>query len=536
MIRFYLLVLLVACLNRTNAQTTIVVNSKANIFGAGKLVPPSPGGGGGGELPAELPLDSCIGFVVFPSIIGNVSCCNGGASFNPPDGGAFASSSTNIQSFGGISGIIHNGKTMFLVGVFLNNTSPVAPAPSRLDFTNNANFNDLNPEINQTFFIGDGRTGAGTGALQKYYVPQGATRLFLGFADGLEFDNQPGYYVDNVGQLVVEIETNESSALEITDIYSTNTTCGVDNGLIFVTATGGCGEIAYSIDGTNFQLSNNFENLPPGNYTVYVQDNHSGQDTQMVSIDPSGLPSATFADAVSTSCGQSNGTILVDAGPGNFEYSINGNNYQPDNEFLNLAPGDYTVFVKDENGCLSTNNVQIASSPAISIRSIEGFQADCGESDGGFSVDYEGGTGLAQLALNGGSYQNNFSFNNLPGGEYHLQLKDEAQCVIDTVYNLTQDDCPMYIPNAFTPNKDGINDQFKIYPHPDFNGEFTSFRVFDRWGGIVFYAQNFNPSDVGWNGTHRGKELGTGVYIYFIEYRSESGSPEIRRGDLTLVK
>src|SRR5262249_39942824 len=55
--------------------------------------------------------------------------------------------------------------------------------------------------LNQTFFIGDGLTGTGSGSVQVFHVPDGATRLYLGFADAFFFQGDPGYYDDNTGSL-----------------------------------------------------------------------------------------------------------------------------------------------------------------------------------------------------------------------------------------------------------------------------------------------------------------------------------------------
>ncbi len=74
--------------------------------------------------------------------------------------------------------------------------------------------------------------------------------------------------------------------------------------------------------------------------------------------------------------------------------------------------------------------------------------------------------------------------------------------------------CPMqkiFIPNAFTPGNDNLNETFKIVGVP---GPYT-FTVFDRWGKMLYQNSNYDNS---WNGTHRGKLLSTGTYIYSITY------------------
>ena len=193
---------------------TIGVDAQANIFGAGHItpsVPPAIPPGTVGTLPPGFSFPAGPGKTLkFSSITGTLNCCSfdsqeppAGPTVNGPDGGPFASGSTDINAIGGISGLIHGNRSMFLVGVFLDDTEPTDPAPARLDFTGNDNFPVLFPLLRQVFFIGDGLTGTGTGSVQQFRVPATATRLFLGFVDAMDFHGDPGFYDDNLGELNV---------------------------------------------------------------------------------------------------------------------------------------------------------------------------------------------------------------------------------------------------------------------------------------------------------------------------------------------
>jgi hypothetical protein len=184
----------------TANPSAVVVRGIDNIFGAGHETAPDPGSGGGGRNPAPWPLRSgTIRVVTFPSVTGEVNPREGDP-FNGP--GGTLDHDTDIESFGGISGIVHPGSCMFLVGVFLTDEEPADPAPARIDFTDNEDFDRLEPEIAQTFFIGDG-------VGRSYLVPDDATRLFMGFADaysGAGYCNgKPGYYDNNSGELEVTV-------------------------------------------------------------------------------------------------------------------------------------------------------------------------------------------------------------------------------------------------------------------------------------------------------------------------------------------
>jgi len=112
---------------------TVTVDAQANVFAAGV------GGlkaNGGGKKPTVIQFEPFKKQVLwFTNIVGKVSCCSGGSTFNGPEGGTNAGGSTDIQSSGGISGIIDKNRTMFLVGVFIGSPGPAAPGPTRLDVT-----------------------------------------------------------------------------------------------------------------------------------------------------------------------------------------------------------------------------------------------------------------------------------------------------------------------------------------------------------------------------------------------------------------
>jgi hypothetical protein len=184
------------------------ISGDSNIFGAGKISAPAPGGGTGGQLPPMFNFAAAAGQVLtFSNISGivNFSASPATSTNGIGDGRAFLSG-TNISSYGGISGIRNDNAIAFLVGVFLNDSEPTGSGPSALDFTNNTSFAELSPQLNQTFFIGDGLTGSGLGNIQRFLVPEQATRLFLGFADGNAVQGAPAYYGDNNGSLVANFD------------------------------------------------------------------------------------------------------------------------------------------------------------------------------------------------------------------------------------------------------------------------------------------------------------------------------------------
>jgi hypothetical protein len=131
----------------------------------------------------------------------------------------------------------------------------------------------------------------------------------------------------------------------------TNPACSYDTGTITVTASGGTGTLTYSKDGTNFQASNEFTGLAAGNYTITVKDaNACATTTNQVTI-VSPPPLELGVGEACTNGIEGSITVIASGGTGTLTYSKDGTNFQASNVFTGLAAGDYTITVKDANGC-----------------------------------------------------------------------------------------------------------------------------------------------------------------------------------------
>lgn len=100
--------------------------------------------------------------------------------------------------------------------------------------------------------------------------------------------------------------------------------------------------------------------------------------------------------------------------------------------------------------------------------------------------------------------------------------------------------CNIFVPTAFTPNGDGINDRFTI-KHNDVCSiqEFT-IKIFDRWGRMVYETHTSNP-DYAWDGTFEGKELQQGVYMWNLYVRIIPSTPSeenviSRHGTVVIIR
>lgn len=87
----------------------------------------------------------------------------------------------------------------------------------------------------------------------------------------------------------------------------------------------------------------------------------------------------------------------------------------------------------------------------------------------------------------------------------------------------------IYIPNSFTPNGDGLNDDFGAYGEAI--NDFTM-RIFNRWGQIVFESANAAQR---WDGTYDGVKVPQGSYVYKVSAIGISGNREVKKGTVTVV-
>lgn len=197
---------------------SVIVNAMDDIYMAGGQT--VVGLGGVGNAPGDVSTlgDTSFTFSVAP---GTITLNNGSGNVNnDADGlGAGVVLKSFNAGFGSISGITAPGQG-YLVGVFIDGSAMASSLPTSLDFTigSGTGFTSLSPLVNQVFFIGDGWTGdpAGTGTQQTFYVPTGATELYLGISDSWNYGTTafggmngglgaPGYYNDNVGNFDVTV-------------------------------------------------------------------------------------------------------------------------------------------------------------------------------------------------------------------------------------------------------------------------------------------------------------------------------------------
>ncbi len=193
---------------------------------------------------------------------------------------------------------------------------------------------------------------------------------------------------------------------------------------ILVTASGGTGDLTYSIDGVNFQASNVFENLQNGDYTITVQDANGCMTTTNATVLVNNMSGAATVSAEILCFGEATGavTATVTGGAEPYQYSINGGaTYQTGSEFTGLAAGAYSVTILDNDGLTFTTEAVVIGQPTELLGTS---MTDVST----ITLSAEGGVAPYLFNIDGGAFAEQNVFTNLPNGVYEFGIQDANGC------------------------------------------------------------------------------------------------------------
>jgi len=225
----------------------------------------------------------------------------------------------------------------------------------------------------------------------------------------------------------------------------------------------------------------------------------------------------------------------------NLALSLDGVNYSTDTVFDQLVEGAYRLYIRSEVGCNFIYDFEIEA-PAPLLR----------PTGGGFNLD-QGCTLSLEAALN---TDDSLAYSWSPAEglsctDCPTPITQVSQNTTYTVTVTNADGCQeqqaiavevggdsgVYVPNAFSPNSDGVNDFFRPYAS-DCVREIVYFRVFDRWGNFVFEVAGVPPdiADLHWDGTFRGQPVKPGVFAWTLKVVYENGRIHQLSGDVQLAR
>jgi gliding motility-associated-like protein len=369
------------------------------------------------------------------------------------------------------------------------------------------------------------------------YISNGAT----GYSLNLMHSNpNPSSGAPNLNLIFLNAYTTPCDTFT-TSIIADTVICKGDSVQLF--ASGGTNYYWQPVTGLSNPNINNPMASPDSTtlYVVRIENTPGCSRTEKVLVRVNEPPKISNIGIQASVCGNNDGQISVTAtGINPLQYSI-GNGFQSSNTFTNLATGNYTITILDNNGCSSDTSVFVPEINPINTlftaNPLSGteplFVNLYNQSTGANNYNWFVGNDFFSNSFNetytfdsSGVYTVTLiAYNNLPhcADTFSLQI-------------MVHDSLMVQIPNVFTPNGDEINDIFSI----KIKGAKEIKSVFlNRWGSII-YENNINiPTSSAtidlWNGrTFAGEKVSDGVYFYVIELTNMKDEIKIVNGTISI--
>lgn len=282
--------------------------------------------------------------------------------------------------------------------------------------------------------------------------------------------------------------------------------------------------------------------LPPGTYALTVTDNNNCTvtDTEDILSFP---PIVATITADSVRCfGENNGQINIATSDPTLLFSLDGAAFIDVDKFGSLTANNYTVYAMDTYGCSDTTDIAVGQPTPLLLSLPQDTTITFGD-----SILLNIQTTAVQIArwtwnttafLRDSASLNTFTQPHAPV-LYRLTLTDVRGCsATDEMAIMMKRIKQVFVPNVFSLNlSDDINSRLT----PGFGASVQrvkQFQVFDRWGDIVYSADNVMPGDqsLQWDGQIRGKKANSSVYIWQMEVELIDGTLERYFGDVTLLR
>ena len=327
-----------------------------------------------------------------------------------------------------------------------------------------------------------------------------------------------------------------------------------NDGSITVSGIGGTLPYTYSWNtAAGSQSSAVATGLTAGTYSVLLTDFTGCTVTGTATVfEPTSALTITATTTNIFCVGENTGTIIATGNGGTsttglLQYSVNnGLSWQNGDFFTGLAAGIYILSVQDENGCVADTQVVIQDAnpffisyitPPTIIEYLESLtvEAQLNDTTGGVTYSWNQITGSLGIVTDS-SYQ--FEISPANSVMYEFVATNTNGCKVDSIVIIdVTKPRRANAPSAFTPNGDGVNDYFFIQGGAKVQ-EVTIFRIYDRWGALLYEGQNLevNVPEQGWDGNYKGKLCTSGSYIWYADVTFKDGLTEQLKGDVLLLK
>jgi len=332
---------------------------------------------------------------------------------------------------------------------------------------------------------------------------------------------------DSVATLNLAVTASPSAP-----IVQNKSVCQFENVSLTVTATYPLTWYTVSTGGVGSSSPPIVNTTVPGLITFYVSQRNAACESPrtplIVTVNPK--PSLGPDKALSICYGNSKnlGTEFSSTGSAN-SWTLNGLNI-PAPTAANSS-GVYQLITSNSSGCADTARVSLTVQPKIVANA--GPDRD-EEYMAAFQLNGSGGINYSwspASVLNNSFIQNPTAILQADT-EFALTVSDAAGCSdTDSVKIRVLKGPAIYLPNAFTPNSDGLNDVFK--PTGVGMTRLDHFRIFNRYGQVIFES---NDPNKGWDGTYKGVAQNSGNYVWSLKATDRTGKVRSMQGYVLLIR
>jgi len=259
--------------------------------------------------------------------------------------------------------------------------------------------------------------------------------------------------------------------------------------------------------------------IMPGDYRFTITD---GLGCQVLDSLRFTLPGdiAFSSDVMHPICiAESAGQIMLSSNDVGLEYAIGDQEFSNESILTGLTAGDYTVYVKNPSGCIDSTDVSLSIDNYLTIPTPAFLLGTIGDTlylnpESIDSSSWIWAWSSDQVALSCMDCHDPYVIT--PAEDIRIKVTiAEGVCDVQKVVTIRAEYSDLiYAPNIFSPNQDGQNDRFFVYPHATFDD--ISVQVYDRWGNIMYEATQSLPVEpnTGWDGTLNGKNVEPGIYMF----------------------
>lgn len=317
---------------------------------------------------------------------------------------------------------------------------------------------------------------------------------------------------------------------------------GTPDGALLVKAQGGTG--ALQITWSTGLSGPKLENIPAGIFSATVTDAQGCSASFDIPLEEAENLMLEVS-AFDPSCpGKADGKIMASIAGGlpPFGLSLDGGPFRDVRVFENLGPGIHTITLRDRLGCERQETIELLPAVPFTIEAGPDVTIESGqETQLNATHDAPQEPAFQWMA----PYVGTLDCEDCPNPRaaplftitYHLEARDQRGCLArDEITVFVSNDRTVLVPTAFSPNGDGGNDLLLI--HGTDGIQILEFRVYDRWGELLFEDRNFPINDAkrGWDGRFRDREMSPGVYIWNLEAEYPDGLRLPFQGQTTLIR